>query len=208
MGSTIRTYLALGDSYTIGESVTEPERYPAQVIDILNKSGFSFQAPEIIAATGWTTTDLRHAIDNYHFKNPVYDIVSLLIGANNQYQGRSLSGYREQFTEILQHAAGLAGGEPSRVIVLSIPDYSVTPFAIDLNRPGIANEIDLFNNINKEISATYKVHYINITSESRKAASDKTLVSTDCLHYSGKEYAIWAGMLAETIKNIIRADRT
>ncbi len=202
--NTSKTYLALGDSYTIGQSVSESERYPAQAAKLLNDSGFHFFAPEIIATTGWTTDDLQNAINTHRFAYPVYDMVTLLIGVNNQYQGRSKLEYKDQFTRLLQQAISLAGGKASHVIVLSIPDYSVTPFANERNdKSVIAAQIDSFNAINKEISQNYNTGYLYITDETRKAFTDHTLIASDGLHYSGKEYAIWAGKLAADIEKIL-----
>lgn len=199
---TLKTYLALGDSYTIGQSVNADETYPAQTVSILRSQNINFHSPEIIATTGWTTADLQNAISKHKFAFAKYDIVTLLIGVNNQYQGRSEPEYQTQFTELLQKAIQLAGNISSHVIVLSIPDYSVVPFAHDGDTILIAKEINSFNIINKEISANYKVNYINVTDESRKAAIDKSLITYDNLHYSGKEYAIWAKILAEKIRNL------
>ena len=199
---TLKTYLALGDSYTIGQSVNANETYPAQIVSLLKSEGIIFNAPEIIAKTGWTTTDLQNAIKNHPFAFSKYDIVTLLIGVNNQYQGKSESEYKNQFTELLQKAIQLAGNISSHVIVISIPDYSVTPFAANSDTSLIAKQIDEFNSINKKISLSYKVNYIDVTPESRKAATDASLITYDNLHFSGKEYAIWAKMIAEVIRTI------
>jgi lysophospholipase L1-like esterase len=200
--TTLKTYLALGDSYTIGQSVNADETYPAQTIAILKSQNINFHSPEIIATTGWTTADLQNAISKHKFAFAKYDIVTLLIGVNNQYQGRSESEYKTQFTELLQKAIQLARNISSHVIVLSIPDYSVVPFAQNSDTATISKEINSFNIINKEISANCKVNYINVTDESRKAATDLSLITHDNLHYSGKEYAIWAKMLAEVIRSL------
>jgi lysophospholipase L1-like esterase len=201
---TLKTYLALGDSYTIGQSVRGSETYPAQTIALLEKQGANFHSPEIIATTGWTTADLQNAMDHHRFGFQTYDIVTLLIGVNNQYQQKSQSDYVVQFRELLQKAISLAGNQSGHVIVLSIPDYSVTPFAQSADTALISREIAAFNSINKEISRQYKVCYLDITNESRKAAADTSLLADDHLHYSGKEYAVWAAMLAQTIKNHIK----
>ncbi len=201
---TLKTYLALGDSYTIGQSVNANETYPAQTVAILKNAGINFNAPEIIAKTGWTTADLQKAINHHQFAFAKYNIVTLLIGVNNQYQGKSELEYKNQFTELLQKAIQLAGNISSHVIVISIPDYSVTPFAQNSDTALIAREINSFNIINKEISSSYKVNYINVTDESRKAAADASLITYDNLHFSGKEYAIWAKMIAEVIRNCLK----
>ena len=191
---TGKAYLALGDSYTIGESVSVDDRYPVQLVKLLQEDNIQVNTPEIIATTGWTTADLLSAINNYHFTRE-YHIVTLLIGVNNQYQGRSQEEYKDQFTTLLQKSIQLAGGRASHVIVLSIPDYSMTPFAHDRDTAFIAKQIDSFNVINKTIASAYKVQYINVTNESRKAAYDPSLIASDGLHFSGKEYSVWASML-------------
>jgi lysophospholipase L1-like esterase len=131
-----------------------------------------------------------------------YQVVSLLIGVNNQYQGRSQSEYREQFTSLLQTAIGLAGDRPTHVIVLSIPDYSVTPFARGRDTALIAAQIDSFNLINRAVAVQYGVTWLDVTTESRKAAADPSLIAADGLHFSGKEYGIWAARMAPVIKMI------
>jgi lysophospholipase L1-like esterase len=199
------TYLALGDSYTIGQSIPENENYPEQAVTILNNSGFHFKAPDIIATTGWTTEDLLNAIANKTVPAPPYDIVTLLIGVNNQYQGLPPSEYKTQFTILLQKSIAFAGNRASHVIVISIPDYSVTPFGQQTGEADyIAGQIDSFNLINKQIAANYNVNYLNVTDSSRKAASDPTLIASDSLHFSGKEYAIWSSMLANIIEQIVK----
>jgi len=193
-----KTYLALGDSYTIGESIPAAESYPVQAVKRLRQSGIHFLDPQIIATTGWTTSDLLSALNNTKFSGS-YDFVSLLIGVNNQYQGRSKIEYEKEFTMLLQQSILLAGNRPDHVIVLSIPDYSITPFARNSDMSLIASEIDAFNLINKKIAADYHTQYISVTEESRKALHDPSLIASDGLHFSGKEYAIWAGMLSAMI---------
>ena len=202
--TSLKSWLALGDSYTIGQSVAASDRYPVQTVNILKGSGINFKAPEIIATTGWTTGDLQNAINGKKTPLPPYDIVSLLIGVNNQYQGRTQAEYKDQFTALLLQSIQLAGNNPSHVIVISIPDYSVTPFAHGRDTVLIASGIDSFNMINKEAATNYNVQYINIAAESRKAATDPTLIADDGLHFSGKEYAIWAGILVPVIKAIVK----
>lgn len=203
--TVIRNYLALGDSYTIGESVSLNENYPNQTVALLNNGGFKFSSPKIIAITGWTTANLLSALAAENDLLPSYDIVTLLIGVNNQYQGRSQSEYKTEFTTLLQKSIAFAGNKPSHVIVLSIPDYSVTPFASGRNDKAlIAAEIDSFNTINKQVSQKYGTNYLYITDETRKAATDNTLLAADGLHYSGKEYAIWSSFIASMIKSILK----
>lgn len=197
------TWLALGDSYTIGESVESKDRYVMQAIKFLDEEGIRFQEPEIIATTGWTTTDLQQAMDKYAFK-PSYSFVTLLIGVNNQYQGKGLEEYSREFTKLLLRSIELAGNNLAHVIVISIPDYSVTPFAANSNREKIAAEIDRFNEVNKKISSGMGVQYLDITPDSRMALQNSTLVAADGLHFSGKEYQIWATKLVPVIKEMFR----
>ena len=197
---TFKTYLALGDSYTIGQSVNESERFPAQAVSLLRKDTINFNAPEYIAVTGWTTRNLLNAIASTPPSKSTYDFVTLLIGVNNQYQGRSQTEYAAEFTELLNKAIEFAGNKPQRVAVLSIPDWGVTPFANGRDRNEIANQIDAFNAINKQITLNKAVRYIDITPSSRMAATDASLVAGDGLHPSGKEYQKWAVMLAGVIK--------
>jgi lysophospholipase L1-like esterase len=202
-GTNLHTWLALGDSYTIGESVEPGDRYPVQAVKLLGHAGLYFCEPEIIAQTGWTTSDLLKTIKEKKTPFPAFDLVSLLIGVNDQYQGRIPAEYRAQFNLLLQQSVHLAGGKPSRVIVLSIPDYSVTPYARNSDTFFISRQIDSFNAVSKELATAYEVHYLDITPESRKAADDPELVAGDGLHFSGREYAVWAGLLASTVREIL-----
>jgi lysophospholipase L1-like esterase len=200
---TTKTYLALGDSYTIGASVALSERFPQQTSVLLNTIGISLQAPFYIATSGWTTANLLYAIEQQN-PTPGFDVVSLLIGVNNQYQGRDTAEYRAQFTQCLQKAIVLAGNRKNRVFVLSIPDYSVTPFAKGLDRTRIAREIDGFNRINKSVSDSAGITWIEITSGSREALTDRSLIASDSLHFSGKEYAKWAAKLAPLMEKVLK----
>jgi lysophospholipase L1-like esterase len=202
MQTSAYKYLALGDSYTIGEKVEEKDNFPNQTITLLNQSGKRFEEATIIAKTGWTTDELQEKLAQVRLAIP-FDIVTLLIGVNNQYRGRSADEYAVQFEQLLQQAIGYAGGKNQHVIVLSIPDWGVTPFAADRDRKKIAEEIDLFNSINKKIAAQYQVHYIDITPFTREAAHDLSLVAEDGLHPSGKDYKRWAVAVAKKIGEII-----
>lgn len=195
------SYLALGDSYTIGEQVTLADSFPYQTIQSLRTgNGKSlFAAPEIIAKTGWTTDELSSAIDNTQLL-PEYDIVSLLIGVNNQYRGRDVENYKEEYRRLLQRAIGFAGNNTDYVYVLSIPDWGVTPFAEDRDREQIKNEIDLYNSACKQITQELRCHYIDITDSQRVDGMHPAFLAADGLHPSGKEYAKWSGKLANAIK--------
>jgi lysophospholipase L1-like esterase len=199
------TYLALGDSYTIGESVPMSKNFPNQTAALLKKAGIKMEAPTIIAKTGWTTDELQEQLSRTRLAVP-FDFVTLLIGVNNQYRGRSADEYAQQFEELLQQAIGYADGKTAHVIVVSIPDWGVTPFAEarlpngqGRDRKQIAKEIDLYNSINERISKQYKVHYINITPFTREATTDKALVAKDGLHPSAKDYARWAEKVKEVM---------
>jgi lysophospholipase L1-like esterase len=191
-------YLALGDSYTIGEAVMLHRNFPYQVVQLLRNAGYDFHAPEIIAKTGWTTDELEEAMKHYRLLSK-YDFVTLLIGVNNQYRGRQAIEYKEQFESLLQKAIELANGKKEHVIVVSIPDWGVTAFAENSDREKIAREIDVFNGINKAVSIQYKVQYVEITEGSREGKNDPSLVAGDRLHPSDKEYAKWATKVAEVI---------
>ena len=193
------TYLALGDSYTIGEGVPLHESFPYQVVQLLRRTGYMFHAPEIVANTGWTTDELLSNLSATRLL-PSYDAVSLLIGVNNQYRGRSLEEYHQQFETLIKKAIRLSGNSPSRVIVLSIPDWGVTPYASEKDRNKIAEDIDDFNLINRSISLQHHTHYIDVTPGSRVAATDSSLIASDGLHPSGIEYARWSKFVSDTIQ--------
>jgi lysophospholipase L1-like esterase len=190
--------LALGDSYTIGQGVARDDRFPHQTVARLKQMNRNFLEPEYIAQTGWTTANLLDAIAREN-KPKSYDVVTLLIGVNNQFQGRDTAEYRTQFTQCLQQAVAHAGNRVNRVWVLSIPDYGVTPFGRNLNPEKIAREIDMFNNINFSISQAFGVGYIEITKGSRDALSNPTLIAQDNLHPSALEYRKWAEKLTPEI---------
>lgn len=194
-------FLALGDSYTIGESVAEADRWPNQLARELRRRGVDIGDPEIIARTGWTTDELSAAIDAAAPKGP-YSLVTLLIGVNNQYRGRDVEQYRQQFVALLNRAIGFAGGNAKRVIVVSIPDWGVTPFAAQRDRAKIGAEIDRFNAINREEALRAGARYVDITPGSRR--SDPSLVAADGLHPSGKAYSEWTGLILPEAEGALR----
>lgn len=199
----IYSYLALGDSYTIGEAVPLNNSFPYQVVEALRKKEFNFSAPEIIAQNGWTTDELQDAIGKTTLLSK-YDFVSLLIGVNNQYRGRDALEYKEQFEELLKKAIELANGKKERVLIISIPDYSATPFAKEMDTEKISKEVDVFNGINKALSIQYKVQYADITETSREAKNNSALIAPDGLHPSEKEYAKWAEKIVEIISSQLK----
>lgn len=183
--------LALGDSYTIGEAVSAEERWPMQLAVLLRAAGISASDPQIVARTGWTTDELAAAIDAARPAGP-FDLVTLLIGVNNQYRGRSPEQYRSELRTLLARAIAFAGGHPDRVIVLSIPDWSVTPFAAGRDRAAIAREIGIFNAINHQEAAASRARYVDVTQVSRTADGRTDLIASDGLHPSAAMYAEWA----------------
>jgi lysophospholipase L1-like esterase len=198
----IHTYLALGDSYTIGEQVPASDNFPNQVVSLLEKQGHSFKSPRIIAKTGWTTDELQAEINKSSFSDQ-YDFVTLLIGVNNQYRGRKVADYIPEFESLLKQAIQFAGNDPKHVVVLSIPDWGATPFAHDRNREQIAIEINEYNEVNKQVAAKYNVHYIDVTPGTREAAMDASLLTTDNLHPSGKEYSRWAAAVVACWQSLL-----
>ncbi|CAN5793296.1 SGNH/GDSL hydrolase family protein [soil metagenome] len=190
-------FLALGDSYTIGEGVEASGRWPAQLVDLLRGSGHHIEDPEIIARTGWTTDELLRGIQEARPAGP-YDLVSLLIGVNNQYRGSPSDLYAQEFGELLEGAIKLVGGDPRHVMVLSIPDWSVTPFAAEHDTSRIASEVDEFNAINRAAAQLYGTVYVDVTPSSRSAAGREDLLAADHLHPSADMYSEWA-RLAHTV---------
>lgn len=188
-------FLALGDSYTIGEGVAADERWPAQLSAMLRVRGLPLDDPEIVAATGWTTDELAEGIRRAAPAGP-FELVSLLIGVNNQYRGRPLGEYREQFRGLVATAVALADGEPGRVMVLSVPDWGVTPFAEGRDRAAVASAIDAFNEAARAETQAAGAAYIDITPSSRAARSDPGLLAGDGLHPSGGMYRMWAELAA------------
>lgn len=193
--------LALGDSYTIGESLGSQDRFPAQTTVLRKTMGIRAGPPQYIAQTGWTGSDLQNAISR---SGPLsgYDIVSLLIGVNDQYRGLDTAGYRKRFTQLLQTAIQLAGNKTSHVFVLSIPDYGVTPLGGGLAK--IGKEIDDFNAINRQITKATHITYIDIRHTSRLAANDQSLTASDGLHPSAKQYGLWEQKLAIPVHAVLK----
>jgi acyl-CoA thioesterase I len=252
-------FLALGDSYTIGEGVAENERWPNQLQDSLSQRGFQMESPLIIARTGWTTGELKAGIEAAALNSPdgqiapnsksgtdggpdappsprgqegqidpnatysandstdpaspegPFDLVSLLIGVNNQYRGPArgftLDGYRAEFAELLQMAIAFAGGEPGRVLVVSIPDYGVTPFVAPENKDRVGMEIDQYNAVNLEESQKAGVRYADITPISRMAAGRPELIASDQLHPSGVMYSLWVEQIIPDLLPLLQAKR-
>jgi lysophospholipase L1-like esterase len=204
MQSTKKTYLALGDSYTIGEGVVSEKNFPQQLKDKLSEEGLNFELTKIIAKTGWTTDELKNGINDAEIKGQTFDLVTLLIGVNNQYRGRPVENYRKEFEELLQDAIAFAGGKSKKVIVLSIPDWGITPFAQNkgVNQEKVAKEIDAYNAAKLETCGKLQVKYVNITDAYRAYGADREMLAEDDLHPSEMVYRDWAQKLVEEIKKI------
>ncbi|MFD2285531.1 SGNH/GDSL hydrolase family protein [Pedobacter petrophilus] len=198
------SYLALGDSYTIGEAVTQQESFPFQLQKLLKEKSIAVASPKIMATTGWTTDELQNAIKQASLTTK-YDFVTLLIGVNNQYRDYPIDTYKKEFAALLQTAIDFANGRKDRVFVVSIPDWGATPFAKSSpkSQEAIAAEIDSFNAANRDITITTGVSYTDITSASRNAVTDLTLIAPDGLHPSGKMYADWALELLPKVLNAL-----
>jgi lysophospholipase L1-like esterase len=192
-------FLALGDSYTIGESVVEDDRWPVLLSKALNAKGRPVTKPTIIATTGWRTDNLKDAIDKAKLKNE-YGLVTLLIGVNNQYQGKSVEEYAKEFEDLLVTAIRFAKEKKENVLVVSIPDYGFTPFGKP-KQSEITKAIDSFNSVNKSITENAGVKYVNITDISRKGLEQPDLVADDGLHPSGKMYRLWVDRIMLSIPN-------
>lgn len=188
------SFLALGDSYTIGEAVAETERWPYVLTQRLQQQGLFFNRLDYVATTGWTTNELQDGIAARIADNSLlteYSYVSLLIGVNNQYRGWPITQYGQQFEELLETALSFCGGDPNRVLVLSIPHWGLTPFAEAKDRAQLVTEIDEFNTVNRHIAHNYQVLYVDIAPLSRQVATNPALTAADGLHPSATHYALW-----------------
>ena len=203
-GTTTMRYLALGDSYTIGEGVAEAGRWPVQLARALRAGGIALGDPRIIATTGWTTDELAAALDA---AEPLgrFDFVSLAIGVNNQYRGRDVGEYREQFAALLDRAIGFAGGRADRVLVLSIPDWGVTPFAVAGGRDvaQIAAQLDAYNAAAAEVCARRGVAFVDITAVSRERGAQAAMLVDDALHPSADMYALWTARALPVARRLL-----
>lgn len=202
MSTHINSLLCLGDSYTIGESVPLHQSFPYQTVQLLRKAGLHFNAPEIIAQSGWTSFELADHIIKQLLSDS-YNFVTLLIGVNNQYRGLAITDFAADFEFLLKKAIHFAGSKANHVMVLSIPDWSVTKFAAKHPNKNTSKEIDDYNALCAMLATKYHVQFINITAETRMAKNDTSFFTGDGLHYTGKEYKIWAEKLATLIKKLV-----
>ncbi len=198
----MKTFLALGDSYTIGEGVAAEEGWPVQLQQLLIADGVEIQTPEIVAQTGWTTGELLAGIDAAGI-DATFDLVSLLIGVNNQYRGLEVDAYAADFENLLNLAIGFAGGDASRVVVVSIPDWSVTPFArthTQASLADIASAIDAFNRVNCRLAYHRKCAYVDVTKITRERYADPHAWTEDDLHPAPLMYARWVRKLLPVVR--------
>lgn len=201
----MHNFLALGDSYTIGEAVPEAKSWPVQLVQQLRNIGIEVTDPHIIATTGWTTHELQTAINQQREQLiKRYDLVSLLIGVNNQYRSYPLETYRKEFEILLDQAIAFAAGAEERVIVISIPDYGVTPFAANKNPEKISRELEEYNQLAKEITERKKAVWIDITPISQRARHKPDLLAPDGLHPSAKMYQEWVMQILPYVVNLLR----
>lgn len=203
-GQAMVRYLALGDSYTIGEAVAEEQRWPLQLAAALRGAGVACDEPQIIAKTGWTTDELTAGIDSSRPRGS-FDLVTLLIGVNNQYRGRAVDEYGEQLEVLIRASIEFAGGESGRVIMVSIPDYGLTPFIAKSDRDPeqIALELDAFNGRARELAAKFGVGWVDITPVSRQRGAEPEMVANDGLHPSGAMYALWMQAVLPQAKKVL-----
>jgi len=194
-------YFALGDSYTIGEGVPQEYSFPFLLCQKLREDGLQINDPQIIAKTGWTTDELLKGIKDEGIKQK-FDLVTLLIGVNNQYRGYSTDNYRVEFLDLLHIALSYSNFNKNNVFVISIPDWSITPFAGKSNRDltKLSKEVDEFNSVNRDEALQAGIAYVDITPEFKRAASDPSMLADDGLHPSGNMYAEWAEKIAASIK--------
>lgn len=190
------SYLALGDSYTIGQSVAVEDRFPEILVRKLSDLGFHYEGPRIIAKTGWTSDELAAAIEKENIQD-TFDLVTLLIGVNNQYRGRDVENFRLEFIDLLERSIAFAGGNTENVIVVSIPDWGVSPFAEGRDREKIAQEIDQFNAVKKEETLKKEVNFVDITPISRTALGNPDYFALDGLHFSGLMHERWVDKIIE-----------
>jgi lysophospholipase L1-like esterase len=197
-------YLALGDSYTIGEGVAEDSRWPVQLVRALRSEGVALDDPDIIATTGWTTDELATAIDAAQPTDD-YDLVSLLIGVNNQYRGRSVDEYRHEFSALLERAIAFAGDRSDRVLVLGIPDWGVTRFGHASGRDlaVITDELDAYNDAARDICALRGVAFVDITPVSRDRGAAPDMLAEDGLHPSAAMYARWTQLALPVARRLL-----
>ena len=195
-------YLALGDSYTIGEGVTDEERWPSRLVGLLAPRGLQVGPPHYVAQTAWTTDELSDAIDAARPAGP-FDLVTLLIGVNDQYRARPVSSFEGEFATLVKRSIAFAGKRPERTIVVSIPDWGATPFAEGRDRDVIGRDIAAYNTKAESIVRKLGAHWVDVTEASRAMLTDASLVATDGLHPTGEMYRRWAELICPVAANAL-----
>lgn len=188
-------FLALGDSYTIGEGVAEDERWPSHLVRRLDRDGIHIGDVQLVAQTAWTADELADAIDQARPRGP-FQLVTLMVGVNDQYRSRPVAAFAPEYERLLKRSIAFAGGKPRRVIAISIPDWGATPFARERDRALIAREIDAYNTCSRELAERASVAWVDVTPASRATLSEPSLVTADGLHPSGEMYARWSELIA------------
>ena len=201
VGKNTSKFLALGDSYTIGQSVEVNQRWPVQFLKELKSSVNAIDTLQIIARTGWRVDQLKEAMNSSNLEPP-YGLVSLLIGVNNQYQGQNANDFRPEFIEILEKSLKLVNNRKERIFVVSIPDWGASPYGFGFDRAKVSKEINDFNSVVKEESEKRGLRYFDITTISRRALLDRTLIASDGLHPSGKMYKLWVDKMIPIISKV------
>jgi len=199
-----QTYLAIGDSYTIGEGLDLEKSWPYQLIYQLNKDGFNFEKPKIIAKTGWRTDELLDAIDEKLGKDKTFDLVSLLIGVNNQYQEKSLGKYKREFKKLLKEAIERSKTGAKNVFVVSIPDYGVTPFAKEKDKTNAIEDLKMYNAYAKKLCEKWNVNFYDITPLTSKLGESKEMLIEDELHPNAKQYQTWIDSFYNSLLNHLK----
>lgn len=194
-------FLALGDSYTIGQSVSAEERWPQQLFDSLSVRGFATDTVRVIATTGWTTLNLMDAISGKGLKDDGYNLVSLLIGVNDQYQGKPFDQYQPRLEALIDSALSFLNQDTSRLFIVSIPDYAYTPFGQNFNPGKISSEIDQYNAVNQSVAEAYGLAWFNVTPVSRQGLDEPDLVAPDNLHPSSVQYTRWVELMLDAVGN-------
>lgn len=188
-------FLALGDSYTIGEGVSEGERWPNQLVARLLDDGLAITDLRVIGRTAWTADELADAIDAENPQGP-FDLVTLMVGVNDQYRSRPVDAFAPEYAKLLDRARAFAAGRAWRTIAISIPDWGATPYAAGRDRDLIAREIEAYNARSRDLAARAGVHWVDVTPASRAVLDDPSLVTADGLHPAGRMYTRWAELIA------------
>lgn len=198
-------YLALGDSYTIGEKVEEKESWPFQLTAYLTSEGFKIQNPEIIAVTGWRTDELMDSIASRHYQSNSFDLVSLLIGVNNQYQKKPFKTFKTEFEDLLQTAISLSSNDEKGVFVVGIPDYSLSEFAKDKKLKRVSSRLKRYNRYIKKMSQRYEVAFYPLQKLSKPLHKDKGMLAEDLLHPSGEQYKAWVDSFKKQVAEQLKS---